>query len=223
MDSHHGPRPTVGKSGRFNPTVPSLVLALVLFVGGGLWAVYTAFPSTGGDLLKAFSEGASETASQSDPVEEEDVEEEVVEEATVEPAIAGIHLYSWANDEGDHPELVGHLTDGNPDTVWRSRYFQENAFAEGQEISFLVNLAEPALVTEIDLSVIGSGGEVVVRNSSDGDPRSGEILATGALEPETVIKLAQPTEVSSLGIQFMSLPTDDEGLFRAKVSNIVVK
>lgn len=225
MDSQHSPQSTRGKSGRFNPTVPSLVLAAIVFIGGGFWAVNTAFPSNGGDLFEEFSKAASEAAGQSHQSGFGDGPEvgDVVEETTIEPGIAGIHLYSWANDEGDHPELVGHLTDGNPETVWRSRYFQNNAFAEGQEISFLVNLVEPALVTEVDMSVLGAGGEVVIRDSSDGDPRAGEILATGTLEPETVIKLAQPTEVSALGIQFLSLPTDDEGLFRAKVSNISVK
>ena len=213
-----------GASSRFDPTIPTLVVAFLLLLGGGAWALKTAFPGSANELFEAFSAGTSQSAgqsqSESELVEEEEPEEETPHKA---PVIAGVHLLSWSDDEGDHPELVGHLTDGDPGTTWRSRYFQQNSFAEGTEIALLINLAEPAVVTEVDMSVLGSGGEVVIVDASGGDARSGEVLATSALEPETVIKLAQPTELSALGVQFMSLPTDDEGLFRAKISNIEVK
>ena len=218
------PPPSRGVSSRFDPTMPTLVIAFLLLLGGGTWALKTAFPGSANELFEAFSAGTSQSAGQSQSSGGLDEEETTEQDTPVNiPVIAGIHLLSWSDDEGDHPELIGHLTDSNPETTWRSRYFQDNTFAEGSEIALLINLAEPALVTEVDMTVLGSGGEVVIVDASEGDARSGEVLATSALEPDTVIKLAQPTELSALGVQFMSLPTDDEGLFRAKISNIEVK
>lgn len=211
-----------GRIVRFNPTVPALLIGIATLLVGSVWAFRTAFPGSAGELFEALWQSGPQSivAEQSWDAGEEP---ETSVAGTVAPVISGIRVFSWSNDDGDHPELVGSLTDGDPGTVWRSRYFQENSFQEGSEIALLVVLEQPAVVSEIDMAVVGNGGEVVIRNSADGDPRTGEVLATGTLAPDTVIKLAQPTQLSDLGIQFMSLPVDDEGLFRAKVSNIEVK
>ena len=132
-------------------------------------------------------------------------------------------VFSWNDDDGDHPELATAIVDTDPSTVWRSRYFTTNAFEEGSEISILLTLAEPAVVSEITLNVVGSGGEVVVRNPADGNPRVGDVLATAPIDGQTVIRLAQPTELSAIGLTFNTLPVDDEGMNRAKIAGISVQ
>lgn len=218
-----GPAPKRGLLTRFNPTVPALVLGVILLIGGALWAGKTAMQGSREDWF-AELQGAGPAAQQSAQSEEDvsaDGTDAPAETAT--PVIAGVRVFSWSDDDGDHPELVAALTDGDPSSVWRSRYFRNNQFAEGTEIALLVNLEQPAVVSEVDMTVLGSGGEVVIRNVTDDNPRDGEILATASLSPDTVIKLAQPTEVAALGIQFLSLPTDDEGMFRAKLTSLTVK
>ena len=139
------------------------------------------------------------------------------------PVITSATVFSWNDDDGDHPELASSIVDNDPATTWRSRYFTQNTFEEGTQVAVLLTLAEPAVVSEITLNVVGSGGEVVVRNSADGNPRTGDVLATSPINGDTVIRLAQPTELSTIGLTFNTLPVDDEGMNRAKVTGISVR
>ncbi len=115
------------------------------------------------------------------------------------------------------------MLDHDPTTTWRSRYFTDNIFAEGSEIAILLSLSEPAVVSEITLNILGQGGEIVVRDASGGNPRAGDVLATATADGDTTIKLAQPTEMSAIGIVFSSLPVDDEGVNRAKIATVSVR
>ncbi len=137
--------------------------------------------------------------------------------------ISGATILSWDNDDGDHPELASALLDGDTSTVWRSRYFNQNVFSEGNQIAILLTLAEPAVVSEITINAIGEGGEVLVTDASAGDARLGPVLATAPITSDTVIRLAQPTEVSAVGLVFNTLPVDDEGMNRAKITGISVR
>ena len=204
---------------KFDPTIPALVIGVLIVVVSGTLAWRNLLPPAGMDFFPEIAQSEP----QSLPVEEEVVEETTNSVTGPPPVISSATVFSWADDDGDHPELAGALFDGDPSTIWRSRYFSQNQFEEGSEIAILLNLAEPAVVSEISLSVIGEGGELVVRNSTDGNPRQGDILATTPLTSETVIKLAQPTELSSIGLVFNTLPVDDEGSNRAKVTGISIK
>lgn len=205
--------------GRFDPTVPSLIVGLLIVVFGVWFAVQNLFPTAEEDSAGLQSQSAEQSGQS-----EIEPEEEPAETASgPAPVIQGGTVFSWSNDEGDHPELVGALFDGDPATVWRSRYYDQNLFSEGNEIAILLNLEQPAVVSEITVDILGTGGELIVRNVVDGNPRAGEILASVPITEQTVIKLPQPTEAASLGLVFKTLPTDDEGLIRAKVTNITVK
>ncbi len=221
------PAKRAGKPGRFDPTVPTLVLGVIIFISAGWFAVNNLFPDT--DRFFADLEAQS---SQSATFEQEPAAEEAEEGTSKKkkskttpaaPKLTSATIFSWSDDEGDHPELAAAILDGNQDTVWRSRYYEQNEFPEGSEIGVLLNLEKSAVVTEIKIDAIGSGGELVIRSSPDGNPREGEILATSSVDGQTVIKLAQPTKVSALGLTFNALPVDDEGLYRAKIWNIVVE
>lgn len=64
---------------------------------------------------------------------------------------------------------------------------------------------------------------MVVRNPADGNPRVGDVLATAPIDGQTVIRLAQPTELSAISLSFNTLPVDDEGMNRAKLAGISVQ
>ncbi len=216
---------SAGKKG-FNPTVPALILGFILVIVAGYFAVTTLMESRPSLLegVGGTGEIGASQSSQSDVQEEEQSAEEP--DTTTPPAalpvVTSATIFSWNDDDGDHPELSAAILDADPASVWRSRYFTQNAFQPGSEIAILLSLAEPAVVSEVTLDVIGAGGEIIVVNASAGNPRDGEVLATGTANGNTVIRLAQPTEVSALGIKFNSLPVDDEGMNRAKISSISV-
>ncbi|MBP7880833.1 MAG: hypothetical protein KAZ70_00195, partial [Actinomyces sp.] len=213
---------TAGKKG-FNPTIPALILGLVLVLAAGFFAVRTLMGPGPTDLFAEMGGNIAQSAQsgQSGQSEEEEVVEGPV--PAVAPVVTSATVFSWNDDDGDHPELASAIVDTDPSTVWRSRYFTQNAFEEGSEISVLLTLAEPAVVSEITLNVVGSGGEVVVRNPADGNPRAGDVLATAPIDGQTVIRLAQPTELSAIGLTFNTLPVDDEGMNRAKIAGISVQ
>ncbi|MFT0761962.1 murein biosynthesis integral membrane protein MurJ [Actinomyces sp. F1_1611] len=212
--SGHGPR--------FNPTGPAMAIAALLVIGGAVFAVNQLrqpieLPTSGDQQMSGEQSGqqsgevpAADGAAPADP-------------ATAPPVINSIWVSSWQDDGGDHPELVGALTDGDPETLWYTRYYDLNQFGEDSMISLLVNLQSEAVVSEITLDVQGSGGEVAIRLPEGDDPRVGQVLATSAIDGTTTIKLAQPTKMSRIGINFISLPTDNEGLNRAQISGLSIK
>ncbi len=217
------PRSAAGSGGRFNPTIPALILGLIVVVFAGWFALKTLtspsnsfFDGLGNPIQSGEQSGQSEDAAIAEPPKTEDP-------SAAAPVLTSATVFSWADDNGDHPELSSALVDGDPNSMWRSRYFASNQFEDGQQIALLLKLQKPAVVNQIVIDLVGTGGEVVVRAAVDGFPRSGDILATAALESHTVIRLPQPTEVGELGLVFNTLPTDDEGRFRAKITNITVE
>lgn len=221
------------RSGKFNPTVPAIVIGLVLLIVAGFWAFRSIAGSYPSELLSDIGISVDVTGQSSgdeDGAAEEDEDGAAEEEVTVKeqpsagkPVITSATVFSWSDDDGDHPELVSAMLDHDPTTTWRSRYFTDNIFAEGSEIAILLSLSEPAVVSEITLNILGQGGEIVVRDASGGNPRAGDVLATATADGDTTIKLAQPTEMSAIGIVFSSLPVDDEGVNRAKIATVSVR
>ena len=146
--------------------------------------------------------------------------------ASAAPMISSVSVLSWNNDDGDHPDLAVNMIDQNPETSWRSRYFDINAFDENATVTIVVNLEGPALVSGVTLQMDPStqGGEVVVRNVTDpSNPRGGTELATSALSESTVISLPEPTEASAIALSFRVMPTSVDGRPWAWVSELSVQ
>lgn len=226
----NSPRRQSRPQSTFDPTIPAMILGIIIVVVAAVFAFRTLFAAYPSDLLAELGDGVAASGQSGQSGEDAgEAEAEVLVDTTdddvsvVAPTLTSATIYSWADDDGDHPELVSALVDGDPTTQWRSRYFNDNVFAEGSEVAILLTLAEPATVSEIDLNIAGQGGEIVVRNASEGHPRIGDVLATATADGDTVIKLPQPEEVSALGIVFTTLPVDDEGMNRAKISAVTVK
>lgn len=228
------PRPATstdgGGAGRrkgINPTLPALVFALVLVLGGGVWGVRTALAPIGDlDLPALPSQSGEQSGQQSGDQSGATAEPEEPETATVTPEIATPTVFSWRDDGGDNPDSVINLIDGDPNTEWHSRSYDLNQFREDQTVTILLTLKEKATVSEIDLTMAPetSGGEVVVRNVTDpADPRTGTELTTSALSPQTTIKLPEPTEVSALSLSFRTMPTGPNGENWAWIYELAVK
>lgn len=209
----------------FDPTVPTLILAGLLVVLGIIYAFSVLRGPSPGGLELPTTGGASQSAGQSSQSEETPAPAPTPDPAptTVAPVIGSLEIFSWGDDGKDHPELVDALIDGDAATFWYTRYYDWNQFSEDSMISILINLEEETVVTSVTIDIIGSGGEVTIRDASGGNPRAGTVLGTSTLQSTTVIKLDEPTRLSSLGLNFVTLPTDDEGLNRAKVTGISVQ
>lgn len=212
----------------FNPTVPMLGIGVVVVVVGLVFSFHTLTsqpqPLAAESGLVQSGDQSGQSGNQSGQSGEggAPAPEQATEPAVAAPVISSITVSSWGNDGLDHPELSGALTDGDPSTLWYTRYYDLNQFSESDAIALLVKFDSEATVTQIKLSVAGEGGELVVRASTGDDPRTGEVLATTTLSRETVVTLPEPRKLSELGLVFMSLPTDDEGLNRAQISSLSV-
>ncbi|WP_428639914.1 lipid II flippase MurJ [Schaalia sp.] len=227
-DSDRGARspesPAPGRTDRerrlIDPTKPTLILAAALTVAAAVWAVSTALsPVTDLDIAQSIVDAQSGGAQSAQSALGDDA-------ATAAPLISSVSVLSWNNDDGDHPDLAVNMIDQNPETSWRSRYFDINAFDENATVTIVVNLEGPALVSGVTLQMDPStqGGEVVVRNVTDpSNPRGGTELATSALSESTVISLPEPTEASAIALSFRVMPTSVDGRPWAWVSELSVQ
>lgn len=203
-----------------DPTKPTLILAAALTVAAAVWAVGTALsPVTDLDIAQSIVDAQSGGAQSAQSALDG-------EAASAAPMISSVSVLSWNNDDGDHPDLAVNMIDQNPETSWRSRYFDINAFDENATVTIVVNLEGPALVSGVTLQMDPStqGGEVVVRNVTDpSNPRGGTELATSALSESTVISLPEPTEADAIALSFRVMPTSVDGRPWAWVSELSVQ
>lgn len=203
-----------------DPTKPTLILAAALTVAAAVWAVGTALsPVTDLDIAQSIVDAQSGGAQSAQSALDG-------EAASAAPMISSVSVLSWNNDDGDHPDLAVNMIDQNPETSWRSRYFDINAFDENATVTIVVNLEGPALVSGVTLQMDPStqGGEVVVRNVTDpSNPRGGTELATSALSESTVISLPEPTETGAIALSFRVMPTSVDGRPWAWVSELSVQ
>lgn len=204
---------------RFDPTIPTLILAVGVVLAGVFFVRDTFKPTATWEIDTLLTSGVVQSALQSGAQSEEEV---LAAEEVAPPVIGSIWVASWNDDGLDHPELVSALTDGDPETLWYSRYYYQNEFSEETVISLMINLEQEAVVSEVNLDIIGAGGEILIREPEGENPRAGTILATATAEGNTSIKLAQPTKLSRIAINFQTLPVDDVGHNRIKVSGLSV-
>jgi len=209
---------------RFNPTKWSIALATIAVGVGGFYA-WTTLSEPIDDSLFSSLPGGDAPESTEPPIFEETPTPTPTPVAPGAPIITGVEVFSQANDGLDHPELAGALTDGDPNSLWYSRYYDWNEFAEDNTIALLVSFSEKSRATEIVLDFVGGSGdgEIAVKVPEDGNPRAGKVLVTAPVTEHTVIKLPKDTDVSALGINFVKLPLDDEGIPRAKVTSLTIK
>lgn len=144
-------------------------------------------------------------------------------EETPAPKISSVQVISWRDDKGDNETQAINMIDGKPDTEWHSRQF-DAPFGPDTGIAIVVKLEKPATISEVALTMHEStkGGEIFLQKSAE-NPRKGEVLATGAMTPSTVLKPAAPVELDSFVLRLGAVPQSVEGQGWAWIYDIAVK
>ncbi|HIZ36140.1 MAG TPA: murein biosynthesis integral membrane protein MurJ [Candidatus Ruania gallistercoris] len=194
---------------RFNPTpwvifamVAILVLALILALG--------SLRDAGQSFVPAEESSAPTDTPSPEPTPEQTTEEPT-EEPTESPEPVDISFTEASSldpstGSGDNPDLADQAIDGDADTIWRSLRYDNPTYGMKPGLGFAVELEEPTTVTTVTLDVQGEGGTVQIRNTSPDDPSGGEVLAEGAMGPDTTYTLSTPTELEAIVLWFPELP-----------------
>jgi hypothetical protein len=211
---------------RIDPTrwvLGGVALAVIIGVVIAIGNVLSPFRSPGDAGTEAAPAPATSAPAAEAPAEEGEAPAEEQPAATVPPVIAAVNSIDPSDGDGEHEELVGRLTDGDPATAWYTHTYNRPDYAGFKDaVGLVITLQEPATVTAITLDVNGSGGAVEVRSTDAANPTAGDVLASGALAPQTVLTLAQPTETQSIVLWFPSLAQTPDGQNRIEISNLAV-
>jgi hypothetical protein len=182
-----------------------------------------------GNVLAPWRDSADDTATTPPVVATQPAGEQTADAgaqapaATVPPQIAAIGSVDPSDGDGEHEELVGRITDGDPATAWYTHTYNRPDFAGFKDgVGLVITLAQPATVTSITLDVNGTGGNVEVRSTDAANPTTGDVLASGPMNGQTVLTLAQPTETQSIVLWFTSLSQTADGANRIEISGLTV-
>lgn len=149
-----------------------------------------------------------------------------------EPAIAGIQLLN--PDAGmisgtdpatqDNPSQVGLAIDNNAATAWDTWNYFEPAMRPMSGIGLLIELEEPATVSEVTLNVNGQGGNIQWRDTVSQAPGSGKLIAESAMSGEFTLTADEPLETDHVILWITEQPVaDSDGKYRTSISEITVK
>jgi hypothetical protein len=216
---------------RFNATPVVLGLIGLLLVFGIVWAwqAFTApAPPIGGDGGLSLTEQTPGTGGDesTEPEPEASPTAPVDDGAApgVAPVIASAQMLDPPpdGDNNEHPEAVPLAIDGDATTFWFTRTYASPSYGMKQGVGYAVTLAEPATVTTVRLQVNGTGGKVEVRATDPATPTTGDVLASGALSPDTVLTLETPTEAQHIVLWFTELPQTPDGRNRIELLELQV-
>lgn len=216
---------------RINPTIPTVIFAAILVIGGGLWGVKTMLAPVSGEGF-SFSPTHNEQESGQSAEQSgsgQSGSDQPVEPEIIRPQVTSVDALSWRNDNGDNPDQAIYAIDGKLDTAWRSRSFDYNQFPPDEIVSLKLNLQEKATVSKVTVHMAPgtTGGELALTSV---DPsvdvtaaRHGTELATTAMSPTTDITLPEPVETQGLVLMFRYMPSSDEGSNQAWVYEVTVE
>lgn len=214
---------TLQTGGRIDPTRPTIALFVIGVMG--------AFIVSLGTLMGTFNfEGFSDFEADSPPpvasspeaIPEED-HDEPDEETVAHPEISEITVISFNNDGGDHQELADRMIDNDTGTNWQSRYFASPDLPEDNTIRLIITLKESVPVSEVIFTGAIEGGQVDLRVNNGEDPFGGTPLTSAEMGQTTTLTPGEPVEGNTVTLNFVSLPTDDEGRNRVKITELQVR
>ncbi|MET0434220.1 MAG: hypothetical protein ABW025_08630, partial [Cellulomonas sp.] len=209
---------------RIDPTrwvLGGVALAVIVGVVIAIGNVLSPFSSPGDSGTEAAPAPATSAPAAEAPAEEAPAEEQAP--AAAPPVVAAVNSIDPSDGDGEHEELVGRLIDGDPATSWYTHTYNRPDYAGFKDaVGLVITLQAPATVSAITLDVNGSGGAVEVRSTDAANPTAGDVLASGALAPQTVLTLAQPTETQSIVLWFPSLAQTPDGQNRIEITNLAV-
>jgi hypothetical protein len=212
---------------RFDPTrwvLGAVAVAVVVGVVIAIGNVLAPFRSSDEDAQSAPVATASAPPAEAPAEGEPPADGGEEAPATAPPAIASVTSIDPSDGDGEHEELVGRITDGDPATTWYTHTYNRPDYAGFKDaVGLAITLQAPATVSTITIDGLGTGGNVEVRSTDAANPTAGDVLAGGALAaPQTVLTLAQPTETQSIVLWFTSLSQTPDGANKIELSNIAV-
>ena len=211
------------------PIVLGIVAVLVVI---GLFLAFKALtapaPPIGGeqglDLTGSGDNIGAETTAAGDPAPAAPAAEDPAVDPAAVPVIGSAQMIDPppGGDNNEHPEAVPLAIDGDPSTFWYTRTYASPTFGMKPGVGYAVTLAEPATVTTVTLLVNGTGGMVEVRATDPSAPTQGDVLASGALGPQTVLTLSAPTVTQNIVLWFTALPQTPSALNRVELLEVQV-
>ncbi|MDO4665673.1 MAG: hypothetical protein Q4A71_05675 [Actinomycetaceae bacterium] len=140
------------------------------------------------------------------------------------PEIAAVAALDPEGDHNEHPELQERMYDGNPSSIWYSRFYANPKFGVKSGIGIQILLKAKTAVSQITLHTPAEGGIIEVRAVDASHAKEGSpLVKTTFKKPETVIKLPAGAQTDSLVLWIPELPVDDEGKNRVVVSELSVQ
>ncbi|SPT54413.1 Probable peptidoglycan biosynthesis protein MurJ [Actinomyces bovis] len=141
--------------------------------------------------------------------------------AAAPPVLAGAQVL----DGEEHTELAGKLTDGDPNTNWYTRYYNDPSVPNNGKpgIGVAFKLQAPATVSAVELQGTANGGHFQLRSTTAQDPAGGTLLAEGAFVGGTTSISVSPTEASNLVLWVTELPRTQDGKNRVTISEVVIR
>lgn len=155
-----------------------------------------------------------------EPEESEDEEEEDEEEETKPAFIDSVEALDPDGD-GEHPEDQHKAIDGESDTSWSSRWYNEPDMPGKSGIGLAVTLEEKSEISSVEIGTNGEGGKIEIRNTDNEDPSGGKLLDSGSVDGTTTFEF-DAVETDTFVIWVTELPVDPDGENRIAISDIVV-
>lgn len=203
-----------------DPTRPTIALFVALMVAATIVSATTMAGT------RTFSSSILHTQPKPTEVVETTAEEAPTEAPTPPPAgaprIASVDVISYNNDDGDHPEWAQYLFDGDQSTRWQTRYFAQPELPENNRIRLVIHLEEESSVNSVTFQGPIDGGQVDLRVNDGADPFATPVLTSSKMAKTTTLTPSEPAVGTTVTLDFVALPTDDEGQFRAKIDELTV-
>lgn len=210
---------------RIDPTRPTIALFAVLVLVAAVLASTTLL-GTGklSPRTSAFFNDTEQTQ-QTQPEEATEAPEEVQQAPAAGPApeIASIEVISYNDDGGDHQEWADLMIDGDVGTRWQSRYFAQPDLPEGNTIRLIIKLKQETTVSGVTFNGPLDGGQVDLRINDGSDPFGTPVITSSQMSATTTLQATEPVVGNTVTLNFVALPTEDEGRYRVKIDELSVQ
>ena len=128
--------------------------------------------------------------------------------------------------DGDHPELAGQATGGNPGAPWMTHWYATSGFAGSKDgTGLLIDMGHTETITSVKLSLgSSSGADLQLRAGAKPVPSWLPRVASATDAGHNVqLRPGSPVHVRYLLVWFTQLPPDNAGTYQASVYRITVQ
>lgn len=206
-----------------DPTKPTIALFAVIVLAATIISASTLFGTRTVSAGSAFFDShPTATVEETEATSEADQEVNAAPSATA-PKVASVDVISYNDDDGDHPENSPNLFDGDQGTRWQSRYYAQAELPEGNRIRLVIHLAEESTVSAVTFYGPIDGGQVDLRVNDGSDPFGTAVLTSSKMAGTTTLTPSEAVVGNTVTLDFVALPTDDEGRFRVKIDELALK